>query len=200
MSAKVELLYTLTRSGRKFNFLDPESHNYHAKDIAHHLALICRYGGACQFHYSVAQHSVLMAEAAYAMSGDPILALDCLLHDASEAYIGDMKKPIKMQIPKFEEIEQRIDNAIRVHFNKYKVLVPLKQTPECKYLDMAIFLAEWPVLMGHEDAQNWYPDVDPLNVVIERWSPEFAAERFLDVLKKMATIAHELAEDLGEKR
>lgn len=198
MSAKIEFLYTLTRSGRKFNFLDPESHNYQASDIAHHLSNVCRYGGASKFHFSVAQHSVLMAEAGYAMSRDPILALDCLIHDASEAYIGDMKKPMKMQLPKFEEIEGRIDRAIRKHFNKHKILVPYEQTPECKYLDGAMFLAEWPVLMGHEDAQGWYPHIEPLDVAIEPWSPEFAAQRYIDVMRTMAKEAQGLAKDLGE--
>ncbi len=200
MSAEIIDLYTLTRSGSKFNFLNPEDHNYQMKDVAHHLANVCRYGGACAWHFSVAQHSVLMAEAAYVMTCDPILALDCLIHDASEAYIGDMKKPMKMQIPKFEEIEHRIDKAIRLHCNKYNILVPLEQSDGCKYMDKAMFLTEWPVLMGKQDEQNWYPDVQPLkDVAIERWSQEFARDRYLDVMKKMAIEAQQLAADLGEK-
>jgi hypothetical protein len=185
MSANIENLYTLTFTGKKFYFMRPEAHDYNLEDIAHHLALVCRYGGACKFHYSVAQHSVLMAEAAFAATGDPYLALDCLFHDAAEAYIGDMKKPIKMQIPKFGEIEDRIDRALRTSLRHQGILVPREQTDTCKTIDSRMFLTEWPVLMGHEDALPWYAGLDPLdNIKIEPWDA-LKAERIFKAVAEL---------------
>lgn len=174
-------LYTTTRGGRKFVFTNPEGHDYNANDIAHSLSNICRYGGASRYHYSVAQHSVLMAELAYAMTLDPVFALDCLFHDAAEAYIGDLPTPIKVQMPKYRQIEDRIDAALRKHFRAHHIPVPKVQSEACRVLDKAMFLAEWPVLMGYEDCGGWYPDVEPANVVIESWSPEYAKRRFIEV-------------------
>lgn len=189
----VQNLYTVTYTGEKFFFFRPEEHRYRIRDIAHHLSLICRYGGACKYHYSVAQHSCLMAEVSYKATGSPELALDCLLHDASEAYIGDMKKPIKVQLPAFEEIESRIDKAIRTRLNRFSIFVPMKQTALCKELDKRMFLTEWPQLMGQEDCGGWYPDLEPFpNVSIDPWDPEEAEHIFMKMLEHFAADAANL--------
>lgn len=191
-NSKVISLYSFTRSGAVFNFLNPEAHAYKVSDIAHHLSNICRYGGAAKFHYSVGQHSILMAEAGYAMTGDPILALDCLFHDAAEAYIGDMTAPLKAQIPKFCEIEDRIDRALRIKLREGGIPVPLEQTPECRWLDQAAVLAEWPVLIGHGEVDVWYPGVDPLDATITPWPyPHATRDTFMELTREMTKVAKE---------
>lgn len=65
------------------------------EDIAHHLSLFCRYVGACPYHYSVAQHSLYVSELMARKHPGRMMALAGLLHDASEAYLGDMASPVK---------------------------------------------------------------------------------------------------------
>jgi hypothetical protein len=68
-------------------------------DVAHHLAQINRFTGACRRPYSVAEHSLLVCEIAEREHGlPPIGLLAALLHDAHEAYIGDLNSPLKGHI------------------------------------------------------------------------------------------------------
>lgn len=84
-----------TVSGRKVYCLDPRAEDFDIEDAAHALSRICRYGGHVPGDniYSVAQHSVYVAQCV--SETRPDLALSALLHDAAEAYIGDVIRPIK---------------------------------------------------------------------------------------------------------
>jgi hypothetical protein len=83
-------------------------------DIAHHLSKIQRYGGAQELtmHYSVAQHSILMAEWCYKFYEDVELVKLALLHDASEAYLGDVNSILKRMLPDYMAIEERVQDVI----------------------------------------------------------------------------------------
>src|SRR4051794_15527189 len=85
-----------TFSRRQFWPLDPHSDEIHIEDIAHSLSQQCRFGGHSRSFYSVAQHSCLVS--ALCKAND---ALWGLLHDASEAYLGDIPRPLK-SLPEFE--------------------------------------------------------------------------------------------------
>lgn len=80
-----------TFSGVQFWPLDPRPEEVRIVDIAHALSRICRYGGHCLDWYSVAQHSIMVSELV-----PPELALHGLLHDAEEAYTGDLVRPLKL--------------------------------------------------------------------------------------------------------
>ena len=83
--------FQVNASGGQWWPLDPRPEDFAIGDIAHHLSMICRYGGAPTSFYSVAEHSVLVSQHV------PLeLALHGLLHDAAEAVVGDAIKPIKM--------------------------------------------------------------------------------------------------------
>lgn len=95
-----------------FDILDPHSYDYEIEEIAHALSNICRYTGHCSPFYSVAEHSVYVSHLV-----PPEFALEGLLHDASEAYIGDVSKPLKELLPAYKAIEEEVEKAIANHFN-----------------------------------------------------------------------------------
>lgn len=99
-----------TKTGRKFYPLKPKCEDIDIEDIAWSLSNICRYNGHCKF-YSVAEHSI------YASQYLSRYALEGLMHDAAEAYIGDISTPVKQLLPNIKKIEHRILKCIAEKFN-----------------------------------------------------------------------------------
>lgn len=97
--------------GHYFDLLNPQGFDYDIEEIAHALSNLCRYTGHSTKFYSVAEHSVLVSRIL-----PDRLALAGLLHDASEAYCGDVSKPLKELLPAYKEIEQGVAKAIFHHF------------------------------------------------------------------------------------
>jgi hypothetical protein len=111
MNGRGDWLQTYT--GKKFHPLDPRPEDICIEDIAHALALICRYNGHCKFPYSVAQHSLLMS---WWGKINDIDRRWLLLHDAAEAYISDVPSPIKPMLSEFSRIEHNIMEVIAAKF------------------------------------------------------------------------------------
>ncbi len=102
-----------TYTGGKFYLLDPRPEDIKLVDLAHHLALIPRFTGAVIYPYSVAEHSYRVAREVQKIK--PGIYLEALLHDAAEAYIGDMNRPLKHYTPvgePYRMIEGRIEEAV----------------------------------------------------------------------------------------
>lgn len=95
------------------------------EDIAHGLSRVCRFAGQCAGFMSVAEHSVAVAR--IVMTTDPQHALEALLHDASEAYLGDMPRPIKHmpEMQPYRDAEARAEAAIA---QKFGLVYPIPQT------------------------------------------------------------------------
>jgi len=98
-------------STKLFDFANPEEHEYTIVEIAHSLGHLCRFVGFCSQFYSVAEHSILVSRA---VPQEGLFPLWGLLHDAHEAYIGDLSSPLKvfLQSKKLCELEVRIQAAI----------------------------------------------------------------------------------------
>lgn len=105
----------LTGAGHQFWPLDPRAEEVDVHDIASGLAFQCRYNGQVSRHYSVAQHSVHLSDW-FAGRGDRPLARWALLHDAAEAYLGDMIRPLKPAMADFLAAESRLEAAIFARF------------------------------------------------------------------------------------
>ena len=100
-----------TVSGRFFDILKPEEYEYDIEEIATALSNLCRYTGHVNRFYSVAEHSVLVSRIV------PVgLSLVGLLHDASEAYLGDVSSPLKKLLSEYRAIEERVEEAIARQF------------------------------------------------------------------------------------
>ena len=104
--------YIRTYTKREFYPLAPDQEQIDIRDIAHALSLLCRANGHFPHFYSVGQHCVACAVEAAARGYSRRVQLACLLHDASEAYLADVTRPVKKELPKYLEIEAPLQNAI----------------------------------------------------------------------------------------
>jgi len=102
----------LTSTGKIIDLLKPDINSIYIEDIASSLSKICRWGGNIPYFYTVAQHSCLVSW----MAG-PELAMAALMHDAAEAYCGDVIRPIKKVLgPRYELLEETFRDAIFLKF------------------------------------------------------------------------------------
>lgn len=164
-----------TYTGRRFWPLDPVAGDIEIMDIAHALSNQCRYAGHTRFHYSVAQHSVLVSE-----NVAPEHALWGLLHDASEAYLVDVPRPVKPHLPGYYEAEERVQKAVAERFG-----LSWPMPAEVKRVDDAILADEWSYLM-QTSALEAGISAPPLGVRIYRISPGEARARFLGRFRDLA--------------
>lgn len=156
-------------SGEPFYPLSPKPEDINIDDIAHALGMVCRYGGHCTRFYSVAEHSWLMSHTVA-----PEHALWALLHDAAEAYVGDMVRPLKHVMPEFMAAEDRIMEAITTKFN-----LPGQMPDQVKEHDTRIVVDEREQIMAPSrlpwTALDGYA---PLGVTIDGWPPVTATHMF----------------------
>lgn len=108
--------YICTISGKKVYPLDPYNpeNQFDIVDIAHALAFTCRYNGHVPKFYSVAEHSVLASR--YRKDLTPKQRLMLLLHDASEAYLSDVPRPVKVSLPEYRGYERALMDIIMKSF------------------------------------------------------------------------------------
>lgn len=131
-----------TYTGIAFWPLDPRPEEVSLMDIAHGLAHQCRYNGHCLSFYSVAQHSVLVSQW-LGSHGRFDLAVWGLLHDAAEAYVGDVIRPLKRMLPQYAEIEAKVERCIAERFG-----LELPMPAVIKEADNAVLIAEAESLMA----------------------------------------------------
>jgi hypothetical protein len=164
----------VTVSGRQIWPLDPKEEEVEIGDIAHALSNICRFGGHVKEFYSVAQHCLLVA--ACVPKEDQRWAL---LHDAAEAYMGDMVRPIKRFMPNFKEAEERLLRVIGVRFG---LTWPM---PESIHVaDNLVLGAEardlMPALCERERRNE-----APLGLVVDPLEPDMARSVYLDTFHRL---------------
>ncbi|RUV69652.1 MAG: hypothetical protein EOR26_05075 [Mesorhizobium sp.] len=156
-------LYTF--SGKRFWPLDPMPDELVIEDIAHALSLQCRYGGHCVRFYSVAEHSVHLARHV-----SPPNRLWALLHDASEAYLADVPRPVKSHLTGYRDAEAGVMAAVVARYG-----LACTMPDEVHQADNRI--------IGDEMRQNMH-EVDPaygqpLGITLRFWTPEQAECEFL---------------------
>lgn len=159
--------WTMTHGGRRFWPLDPRPEEIDIRDIAHALSHICRYGGHCNRFYSVAEHSILMAR--HASKENRLWAL---LHDATEAYLMDLPRPIKPFLPGYADAETALHKCIAKKFNLDTVI-----PDEVHDLDHSIIRDEMEQNMCY--IPDSYVNVKPLGIRLEYWNPEQAKAAFM---------------------
>lgn len=166
-----------TFTGKQFWPLDPRIDDICIEDIAHALSNLCRYGGHTRDFYSVAQHCVLVSRV---VSEEE--ALRGLLHDASEAYLVDLPRPIKhvASMNGYRDAEARLERMI---YRKFGINTP---DPECiKLADSQLLRTEQRDLMKEPPAAWTDYGVEPLPEKITPWRPWNAKLAYLNRFREL---------------
>jgi 5'-deoxynucleotidase YfbR-like HD superfamily hydrolase len=173
-----------TYTGKAMYPLDPKSEEIELLDIAHSLSLQTRFNGMGNHFYSVAEHSVRCADYLWVKYHNPVLARVGLFHDAAEAYVGDMPRPLKLSMPDFKRVE---DGILKVIFEKFNLPWPMPD--EYKEADEAWLGTEARALLGTAAFSEWVyqPAPVPSDMKLEYgtklklpWEMWRAQERFLE--------------------
>ena len=147
--------FIITYSGEEFIPVKPDINKIHIEDIAHSLSLMCRGNGHIDYFFSVAQHSINCTNEAKARGCTARVQLICLLHDASEAYISDITRPVKFYLNEYKEIERHLQGVI---YTKFLGEVPTED--EINFLDQIdneMLVVELSVLMANKNIYTTIP-------------------------------------------
>lgn len=158
-----------TASGAYFDFLSPETSVIDPADIGHALAQMCRYTGHTRDFYSIAQHCVL---ASYIVPEEDAFA--ALMHDAHEAYVGDMSSPLKQLCPDYRAIEKRVEAAVAARFG-----LTTPWPASVKQADLVMLMTEKRDLTSARD-HEWpgLEHIEPASFTIFPWGPGYATTRW----------------------
>lgn len=153
-----------TYTGRKFYPLDPDPDQIDVRDIVHSLSNMCRFAGHLRDMYSVGQHSVL---ASVWVEGGMEAQRQALMHDASEAYLVDVPRPVKTELPEYKAIEARLMNAIAIKLRFTWPMLPAVHRVDNDLLETEMHQL---FLNGQHPEAGPYGKVLPMTITV--WSPE----------------------------
>lgn len=177
-----------TYTGKQFWPMDPRPEDFDFRDIAHHLSNICRFTGAVDEFYSVAQHSVLVAhraaQLAAVVSDDAYVRMVtqwASVHDGPEAYILDMSRPVKAlpEMAPYRSAEKAIMQALCIRLG-----LPEVMPPEVKQADMELCYTEARDLLGPKHPA-WCWGALPLAEEIVPQSPRLARQSWQSLFETL---------------
>jgi hypothetical protein len=170
-----------TRTGKKFYPFAPRPEDIDIEDIAHALSMLCRYAGHTSQFYSVAEHSVHVAEA-LVLAGQPkhVVAAG-LMHDATEAYLVDLPRPVKNGLPGYKDAEVRLAAVIAEKFG-----LPPVAPPIVKEFDTRILRNEAEALLG-PGVDGWWESLERLEgvTIYEAMPPVWAKFQFMNWFRRV---------------
>ena len=175
-----------TYTNKKFYFLNPMPEQIDIEDIAHALSMNCRYNGHIKKFYSVAEHCCNVAAIVYDVTKNPKMALAALMHDASEAYIVDIPRPLKPHLTNYKEIEEKVEKAIQDKWNLVELDSFVHWVDQNIVYDEAVSLfnviPDWVSLYTPVGVK--LGDGEPLH--IQGFPCETAKQVFLDIFNELA--------------
>lgn len=173
--------WILTFTGKRFDLFEPDADMIDPRDISHALAHLCRFNGHTRELYSVAQHSCIVADL---VPQEHKLA--ALLHDAAEAYLGDMTRPLKQWMPDYRRFEDVVWATVCEHFD----LDP--DLPDCVHqADMIALATERRDLMPTDTAiWDCLADMEPMVETIRPWPAAEARLTYHQRLMDQLAIEH----------
>lgn len=200
-TTKLEKIYMHTAKGNKYYPFAPRVKDVDIYTIAHHLAAIGRWNGATfrrskddpkfdRIFYSVAEHSVYVWRYVCEELGRPDLGLYALLHDAAEAYVSDLIRPLKYSTAFFEPFKRIEEINERIIAKRFNLFYPFPE--EIKIADEAVCAAEANQIIVMDDDDDWkvgimFDDRRVAPYIIEMVEPTRARDMFLDAFKIQTT-------------
>jgi len=173
-----------TVGGRYFDFADPDESMIDVCDIAHSLSNQCRFTGHPKTFYSVAEHSVWCSHIV-----PPDDAAAALLHDAAEAYCGDMSSPLKALLPEYKMIEKRVEAVV---MRRFGIALPLPAS--VKTADNLMLRLEQRFAMNSTDRWSTLNyDADLPNIALRFWPPTEARRQFISRAVELGIVAWDLS-------
>lgn len=163
-------------AGHYVDLANPSPESIDIGTIAAALSKLCRFGCHCPRFYSVAEHCIhaTALAASEGFVGDGLLAV--FLHDAAEAYVGDVVKPLKVMLPDYAIVEQRMERAVSKAFGADFE----RWADTVKRFDRMMLKAEkltlWP-----DDREEWtgFAEIDVRQVKFQFWMPDDAERHFI---------------------
>lgn len=168
-------MYLSTATGHLIDLLSMTADDVKLMDIAHSLSQQCRFAGHTKQFYSVAQHSVRVA-----LALPRNLQLVGLLHDATEAYVVDLPRPIKQMLPDYRLLEDRVWAVISMKYG-----LPPELPAEVKRADERALAAEFREVMTFQPPADWFPGIHPLPPACRAWGPEEARDAYLALFTEL---------------
>lgn len=175
--------YMCTYSGQMLKPLELRPEDIDPLDIAHALSLLCRGSGHLVHFYSVGQHCINCAKEAKARGWDSRVVLGCLVHDASEAYLSDIIRPVKKHLSNYMELEDRILLTVYQRFGIGDLTE--EEYGKIRRIDNEILENEIPVLMSRPG------DTQPAKLFSE---PDFSQRDMKAVEEEYLRMVKELME------
>lgn len=166
-----------TNKGHKCDLENLQIGQIEIKEIAKALSHSCRYNGQTRKFYSVAQHCVLLVRYAKKNKLSLTIQKELLVHDGSEAFVGDIVYHLKARLPFFKELEEKVLRKVYYRFG----LSFDRADPKVHELDRRICADEMSQLMCEID-----PECDkPLGIKIKPWSPAKAYREFMKEYRRL---------------
>lgn len=179
-----------TFTGQRFYPRAPDLTRYNIRDIAHALSNICRFGGHTKHFYSVAEHSILASEVVASLGGTPAEQLWALLHDATEAYMGDIPTPLKATLGDYRDREDALMRYIAADLDlpahgDGTLLPRIVKTAD----RIALVTEARQLVCNTEDWGDGYHDVPSHPVTVSKRHPRASERAFLrryrEILKEL---------------
>jgi uncharacterized protein len=169
--------FIMTNNGVLVNVFDLKEGNILIEDVAHALSNICRWNGHSKFHYSVAQHSIMVSKQMKELGFSAMNQLFGLLHDGSEAYICDIPKPVKANLPDYIELEKKVQGFV------YKELIGRSPNQSEKNLlnivDTDVLYKEANEITNHSGA--WFDKIPSVKLEVKKEEMKDVEQEFLSI-------------------
>lgn len=170
-----------TYRGHRFDYLRTTPEMVDIDDIARALSMQCRFNGHVSAFYSVAQHSVHVSEHLKHLPARG--RMQGLLHDATEAYVGDVVRPLKRLMPIYATMEERVWLAVCEHFDITETM-----HPDVLMADEQMLIREAKEILPVDILTDWDENAGPSQIVntIDPWLPGKAEQMFLSEYRAIA--------------